>query len=266
MVDLAFLFRADETNAGDWWCPPFRYFRFKPAIAGDVLDTSLNTEGLSTIIVGGGGIGTEFFRPHLNRLSRRRNYKIIAWGVGVDTKSDTKKILKNNNHDLYGDYFNNFDDVGIRVHSDDQKFRHIPCASCMSNLFDKYRQKKPTKHIGIYSHKRAQLSINDNTKYDYNSNEGNNIEEKLSFLSNHEYIITNTYHGAYWGTLLERKIIIIPFKSGLFSFKHKPTYSFDGKIDNDLLHSAKIHHGTLEESRKLNIEFYEYIVNKYNLI
>ena len=37
---LHFLFRADKTNVGDWWCVPIRYFPFKPNNVGDITSTS----------------------------------------------------------------------------------------------------------------------------------------------------------------------------------------------------------------------------------
>ena len=82
----------------------------------------------------------------------------------------------------------------------------------------------------------------------------------------YEYIITNTYHGVYWATLLERKVIVLPFKSGLFSFKYPPVYCFDGNISDDLMNKAKVYEGILEEDRKLNFGFYNYLVNKYDLV
>jgi len=35
---LKFLFRADKTNVGDWVCPPFHYFPFRPNFIGDVIN------------------------------------------------------------------------------------------------------------------------------------------------------------------------------------------------------------------------------------
>ena len=80
----------------------------------------------------------------------------------------------------------------------------------MNNLFFKYRDIKPKKLIGVYKHKRVDLfsknNINDYPKMD---NSGVNIEEKLKFISNFDYIITNNYHGVYWTTLLERKVMMV---------------------------------------------------------
>ena len=269
MSRLKFIFRADKTNVGDWWCAPSRYFPFRPGVYLDVCDPQLKIENTDTIIVGGGGLGTEYFRPFLKKIDFLNPKTSILWGAGVDKVSNASKLLGDDNskQDLYGDYFNFFDEVGIRVFSNPQKFRYVPCVSCMNNLFFEYRDVKPKVSIGFYNHKRSTLlSKNNDNGIPVLDNDGDNIEEKLRFLSSCEYIVTNTYHGVYWATLLERKVICVPFKSGLFSFKYLPAYSFNGELNDDLFINAKKYKSVLEEARKLNLEFYNYLTSKYDLV
>lgn len=223
MANLNFIFRADNTNVGDWWCPPFRYFPFRPANIFDILNEDIKLDKNDIIILGGGGLGSEFLRPHLNRLSSFQIEKSILWGAGVDFINDRSNLLnKDKKYEKYGDYFDFINEKGIRVYKENEKnYKYVPCASCMNNLFFKYRDKKPKKFLGFYDHKRVPLLV-ENSENDKMNNDGNNLEDKLKFLSNYEYIVTNTYHGMYWGTLLERKVIVIPHKSGLLSFKYKP--------------------------------------------
>ena len=267
MTNLKFIYRADATNVGDWWCPPFRYFPFKPGPVGDILDESFAIGPDDTLIMGGGGIGSEFFRPHLDRIRRARPLKTIVWGAGIDAVADKKKLLAPSNYDLYSDYFDGFDEVGLRVHSEPQKFRYVPCASCMNNLLFKYREAKPSQLLGFYNHKRVALSSRFNgKKVPFEDNSGSDLEPKLQFLSSFEYIVTNTYHGVYWATLLGRKVVVIPFKSGLLSFKHKPVYSWDGNLSEDMLHAARAYPGALEEARALNLRFYKDLSDKYDIV
>ena len=93
MSNISFLFRADNKNVGDWWCPPFRYFPFKPGNIGDVLNINFNLSDTSILIIGGGGIGSEYFRPHLKRIESAKIQHTVLWGGGVDAVIDISKIL-----------------------------------------------------------------------------------------------------------------------------------------------------------------------------
>ena len=268
MSQLKFIFRADRTNVGDWACPPFKYFPFKPFQIGDILDEKFSIRQDDIVIIGGGGIGTNFFKQYLERIKRFNNQNLILWGAGVDVVSDKKSLLlKNEKYEFYGSYFDFIKEIGIRVFTEPQRYNYVPCASCMSNLFFKYRDVKPNNLIGCYSHKRVPLNISFNEKIIPSlTNENDNLEEKLIFLSNFEYIVTNTYHGLYWGTLLNRKVIVLPFKSGLLSFKYKPVYCYDlNDLNEETLHSAKRYEIALAESRKFNFNFYSYLTNKYDI-
>jgi len=61
MSNLKFIFRADRTNVGDWWCPPWRYFPFRPAMIGDIVDSKFKINETDILLVGGGGLGNDFF-------------------------------------------------------------------------------------------------------------------------------------------------------------------------------------------------------------
>ena len=267
MTSLKFLFRADRSNVGDWWCPPFRYFPFKEATIGDIIDTNFPLDNTDILVLGGGGIGSNFFKDHLDRIKNAQAKTTIRWGAGVDVTSDKKGLLTPENQDLYGNYFDFIDEVGIRVFSEPQKFSYVPCASCMSNLFFKYREVKPTNTVGVYNHKRVKIMDETNPhKLPVFDNSGNNLEDKLKFLSSCEYVVTNTYHGVYWATLLERRAVVLPFKSGLFSFKHPPSFCLDGDISDDVLNNANCYKNVLEEARKINLDFYKYLTDKYDLV
>ena len=72
MSELSFLFRADKTNVGDWYCPPFRYFQFKPFLVGDILDQKFNLNSSKTVIVGGGELGQPFFSKSFGSFGKRK--------------------------------------------------------------------------------------------------------------------------------------------------------------------------------------------------
>lgn len=89
-------------------------------------------------------------------METRHNTSILL-GTGVDALSKPGQVLTEGTTDLYGDYFDQFDEQGIRVFEQSQKFRYVPCASCMNNLFYEFKEKRPSATVGIYNHKRVPL-------------------------------------------------------------------------------------------------------------
>jgi len=259
------IFRADPTNAGDWWSPPFRYFPFKPGKVFDILSWKDIPDIEEACIVGGGGLGREFFAQALASIQKiPRKGKLIAWGVGADILENRSGLVENPKTNLLGDYFRGFDKLGSRVWESNKAISWVPCASCMHPNFFHYRNQPIKKRVGIYQHKRVPIVLKNqgDSSFPVLDNSGDNIDEKLEFLSQFEYVITNTYHGVYWATLLNRKVICIPFKSGLYSFKHAPAY-MKADLNGDILESAMTYPNALEECRLANIAFYNDVVSEY---
>jgi hypothetical protein len=157
--------------------------------------------------------------------------------------------------------------IGSRVFKERSGYEYVPCASCMNPLFFPYRDVVYKKIVGVYFHKRAPIDFRGSglDDADHMDNSGKNIEEKLDFISRYEYIVTNTYHGVYWATLLSRKVICIPFKSGLYSFKDSPSYSMTPLISDHVISQARTYPNSLEEARKINVEFYKRVCDRYSI-
>jgi hypothetical protein len=265
------IFRADPTNVGDAFCPPFIYFPFKNKRYIDILNINQNTtfHRDEIIIVGGGGLGKEFFKEKIDTiidLKEKYNLKIIAWGVGYDLNVDKSSILSPEEN-LISNIFDGFDIIGTRVYLKqkyEQKiYEYVPCVSCMHDaLYTLRNEQKKLKKVGVYSHKRIPL----NTffpEYDHLTNEGMDLINVLNFISSYEFIITNSYHGVYWATLLNKKVICVPFKSGLYSFKDKPTYLSKYQASKDDFEKAINYPYSLDESRELNFNFYRKIFEEF---
>ena len=122
------IFRADKTNVGDWWAPPFRYFPFLSHRFEDLVDCTPDKDEEGVFIVGGGGLGRDGFRAHLDRLAQpERKYKLVAWGVGADLDDTIKDVAS-----PLGDYFDHFDEVGTRIIQKTDQHQWVPCASTTS--------------------------------------------------------------------------------------------------------------------------------------
>lgn len=249
-----------------------------------------------TIIVGGGGlIGNENFEELMERLSTHpeelllrdildvkikrisdENQEIITkfkekvqkatvqvlsemdrtigprilWGVGFNSR-DTNEDLSLKD---YPGYLKNYHLVGVRDWN--VGYRWVPCASCMHPAFDK--QYEIINKVVWFEHKKRLI---DNKFFDAIPNPrmvntGQNLEQIIEFLGTAETVITNSYHGVYWATLLGKKVVCVPWGSKFNMFKHPPTMA-TMKNWQDMIEEAVAYPDALTECRTANISFYE---------
>lgn len=209
------VYRLDETNVGDWFCAPNRYYPLSGSerdIMG--LDTTLL---VGHVVVGGGGLIAKTFHGAMTDLAAARPQlrSLTAWGVG-----ESEHVARDGQFvpPYAGDYplyLDAFDLVGVRDFGTRQRW--VPCASCLHPLFDHTWPILGT--IGIYQHKRIAIPIDGLPR---RSNTGQDLERAIRFLGSYEVIITNSYHGAYWATLLGRRVIAIPNMSKMYRMAHPP--------------------------------------------
>ena len=60
--------------------------------------------------------------------------------------------------------------------------------------------------------------------------------------------------------------MILPFKTGLLSFKYQPVASYDEVVDDSIIDKAFYKDNYLEECRTLNVNFYSKLASNYNLL
>lgn len=206
----------DPKNIGDMLSAPARYFSF-PGYSFDTADirtieeTSLRDKHL---IVGGGGLLFYRFLESFQALANApKRGKLILWGAGQQFYGafDEQRLRSFD----YSQYLNAFDQVGIR--DNNSPYSWVPCVSCMHPAFD---QKREIRHkFVVFSHKKFQIKID---SFPRMTNETQDIETVLNFLGSGETILTSSFHGAYWGTLLGRKVLAFPFSSKFHTLKHTP--------------------------------------------
>lgn len=265
------VFRMDRKNVGDLWSVPARFFSLNARTERDLISDQPLPNLPGMVIVGGGGLGRKGFDDYLRKLARPdRKYRLIAWGVGADSLTVKGGMLPGP-QDMASllSYFDGFDAIGTRIHSadgygGDARFSWVPCASCMSPLFDELRSIAPREGIGVYEHLREpvmpHLAKGNRIwnkffpAYPVDSNRGSDLRAKLAFLARFETIVTNSYHGVYWATLLNRKVVCLPFKNGLFSFRHSPAY-FGADGLRAALDRARSFPDALSECRDANTRF-----------
>ncbi len=239
----------DSRNIGDLASSPTQYFDFKyPVETLDIrsidpnfsepksgfggsitLDEIKNTADRVKyhLVVGGGGLVFKRFLGSFEAMEKLQSVfsgKWIAWGIGQQVYPSFSPSQDNLLENLYSArdrfdysiYLKNFDLIGIR----DIGFNYdwLPCVSCMDSTFDRKRE---IKHdFVVFSHRKFQIKIG---RFPTMSHDTQSLEEVIDFLGSGETIITSSYHGAYWGTLLGRRVIAFPFSTKFLTFKHMPS-------------------------------------------
>lgn len=234
MENLANLHIKNSSNVGDEYCAPAHYFPIKARYG-------ITTRPREKSIIYGGGAIAKSVQKYNSRYKPKKSF---LWGVG-NTDRDINK--KPESLDVYKDFIlSGIRDYNVVKESTNKKnIIWVPCSSCMSPLFDNIPA--PEKEVVFYGHKRMspmQEMNNDNMDF----------KKVIEHLGRGETVVTSSYHGVYWATLLNRKVVCIPFGSKFFGFKHPPTIveKYNGQKGRNYPYA-------LEECRKKNIDFWEKI-------
>jgi hypothetical protein len=292
--------RADPNNVGDLSSNPLQYFlkpeEYQVVDITRIKETEYNS-GLPMIVGGGGLIGNDFFGDaipsllpsadldqlvtiqkhkwnlkdtanekaheefqfaHRNFIKRYMNkIKPVStprhiWGAGHNSPLD-----KRGDADiLFPDWLMNFDEVGIRDWDQNQPW--VPCASCMHPALDKKYAIK--NDVIFYEHKKQLIKNFGNDSMPRFVNSGNNIDQTIELLGSANIILTNSYHGAYWGVLLGKKVIVVePWSSKFLSMKYAPWILKRDQDWKDVVDLVKTREGALESSRLATTNFWEKI-------
>lgn len=234
------LLRICPRNIGDKVCSPCDYFDLGPVSkieVGDITSDQLT----STIILGGGGV--TIFDRAMQVLSSHAS-QIIAWGIGCNREPSYPPSTG-----VLPIWLQKCRLAGIRDYG--TPFDWVPCASCMSPLFD--AQYEVQNEVGLYEHWEHPLGI---AALPALRNDCHSFAEAVAFLASCETIVTNSYHGAYWAVLLGRRVLVKDINSKLIHMKHQPA----------IYHSEPWHHKlgelrafpeAISECRAANVAFYE---------
>lgn len=288
--------RKDDNNVGDMYSNPLRYFAPESIKLSVDIAAPFNKSWTDdqTVVVGGGGlIGNEGFgsfvedilqSPDLaalnnmwknrwvlshsanttvynkfhdeflkivseaeNSLVKNKGPKVI-WGAGLNERgnSTTYSLPK---------WLKKYDLVGIRDYINE--FTWVPCASCMHPAFDKTY--KVTNDVVFFEHKKQLLKPNQigNTPMPRFVNSGDNFDQTIEILGSANTVITNSYHGVYWATLLGKRVICMePWSSKFMHFKHKPLYATAKDKIPDIIRDAPFYPNALQECREANNSFW----------
>lgn len=258
-----FLHHHDRVNQGDVLSGPYNYFDFE--VLGKISwDRNIQKGEPAPFVDGapiifGGGIYFSDKKPHLMKLIRRSG-KFIGWGIGLDPRSDVSRFL--NKFTLLGTRERKLDLI------DNRRIFYVPCVSCMNPAFDGDVQSSATGepktphheivlHVnGGFNEKKVAAALGS-----YRVSRTNQIfAETIANLRNSDCVITNSYHGAYWGSLLGKKIICIKTEVPKWDGLH-PNVAFAdlNEIDQVLRTVKPVPESYLSECRSINNDFYELV-------
>lgn len=262
MKTIYFWFIGGE-NAGDFYCNPGLFYDFsqnnKYNLISPIPKNKLSIKN-SIIIFGGGGIYTNSNIEILKKIDKSNI--LINWGSGLNF-IDKRKITEYYGHEITKPPFDKiFDLSGFRdfkiipMYKSNQltNYRYLPCVSCkLDGLLKKYKIKRKiglVEHMWLvpldeFNYEKINMNL---TKY--------SIEEILKFIGESEYIITSSFHGMYWATLMNKKVIIYKcWSSKFYTFKYKPVI-YSGNLKKDLK-KCKTYPKSLKECIRLNDCFYK---------
>jgi len=256
MGHLGFVHNRNTENIGDLTCGPEDYFQF-----GEWENVHLPVEetwgGLRLpvrcrhYILGGGGLFFNWNRDHLYRYCKDFQ-SIIIWGAGLN--DDNPNVRS----DAYPQWLKGATKlVGVRDYIGG--LRWVPCPSCMSPAFDKKREIK--RDFVIYEHPGKEIRFKSDIPR-VSGDKPPTLEHALDYLGEAETILTSSYHGAYWGTLLGRKVIMWSWSSKFLFMKHQQQL-FDIRDSvkswrvSALTKKAQLYPDALAECRQANVEFHK---------
>ncbi len=247
---IASFYLKDRPNLGDRCSSPTLYFsQLQETVNLCPATAQLPKIWLQkTVLVGGGGlIAHPAFELNMEALAAYRPKVLVAWGIGHNAHGE-REIT-------YPDYLDKFDLVGLRDYG--SKYEWVPCASCLHPGFD--RKYEITEEFVVYENPLCSpLQIPGPKKLD---NRENSLEQVLSFLGSAHTVLTSSYHGAYWATLLGRNVVIVdPFSSKFYGFKHTHPIADESNWrskQNDVRNYPE----ALEECRRANWKFSEKVLD-----
>jgi hypothetical protein len=234
----------NRSNIGDVVCCPKHYFpEFVDFPVYDICDVQFVTE--DCLIIGGGGLMHPGFRRYLEEALRAR--VAVLWGVGSNVHGETELQYPVPPHA--------FTLAGLRDWN--SGFDYVPCPSCLDPVFDHVAE--PKNEIVVYCHHDVMLPLL--TSVPRLDNSVCSLREAAQFIASGQIVLTNSFHGAYWAMLLNRRAILYrPFSSRFFGFKHKlPVCSSDSSFFN-AVKVAESYPDYLTECRMLNRLFKAQVV------
>lgn len=240
--------RYRDANLGDQASTPALYVPWLSASEkldpheGDFSQFQAAEQAPDLVIVGGGGqIANRVpaYDRNLHAVAASRSVA-VAWGVGHNRHGDI--TLR------YPSYLRRFALVGVRDWN--SPYHWVPCASCLHPALD--HPQRPVRDAVLYEHWQIPAGISGLPTM---KNSEPSMDRVVQFLSSGEVVVTNTYHGCYWATLLGRKVVLVsPFSTKFLAFRHPPAVA-DPSTWPSTANTARHYPAALQQCRAATYRF-----------
>lgn len=249
---ITFAYINNNDNVGDFSCCPLDYFDFGKDTKRVNVNFLSEKHNDDFVIIGGGGlIHTHTPKASLDYLNAKWAFgaRRVLWGVGHNVHDGTEFN--------YPDVLESFDLTGIRDNK--SKYEYVPCVSCMNPLFYSDNYSINHKYV-LFEHGGEVLPDFDSSIPKMKATECN-MEDAIFHLASGHVVITNSYHGAYWGLLLNKGVIVVnPFSTRFLQLHDFIEFSdgtdvFEKKTKSDC--------SFLRKCQSQNILFHESVMELY---
>lgn len=286
MKKLVFIHHRDASNPGDMMASPMHYFDWS-AVAEvgvrGVLDLARPGADENVIVGGGGLIGNDHFGAALGAHVAGAGGRRVLWGAGHNrheypfgfrasatgwqrlrgevrgwlvrkgwrASSSWSRRLSYRLNEEDRAQLACFDLVGWRDRDGDTRW--VPCASCLHPALDRHRGDRPRHATVVADHpKFFAIEAGRAPKL---SNLENDLDTLVAFIASGRAVVTSSYHVAYWGLLLGRKVVVAPWSTKFLRFKWPVELSpdLDGLAHH--LRRARTFPEALTEARAANLSF-----------
>ena len=180
------------------------------------------------------------YQEAINQLLSLSDH-VIGWGLGHNAHYENSIFEEKPSVQIAYEKFFLFTSRDWHYKND----RFCPCVSCMLSGLEKEYEIK--RRIGVVTHHQVKIQ---EFGFDVCTN-SEPIDVILNFIGTSEIIITNSYHIAYWATLMCKKVIIYQPFSNKFSYFKYPLVEYSGDLEADI-ERTKIYPQALCECRKIN--------------
>lgn len=176
----------------------------------------------------------------------------FVWGAGHNSDAADTRIK-------YSRYLADYRMVGVRDwHGESSRMKWVPCASCMHPALA--RRYSIRNDVIWFEHKKRLIKDFGDDSIPRFINSGNNIEQTIELLGSANIILTNSYHGAYWGTLLGRRVVVVsPWSTKFRHMRWQPPTISDMRRGSwrEVAEQAEIHQDALEICRVTTKKFWK---------